>query len=145
MGLCVDIIAGVYLAVLGGCDIRWRKVPLHLLLAGGICTAMGIILLWNKGEYEWWWTITGVLPGVVLMVLSLLTGQVGGADGIVVFQMGAIYGLYYTVSWMWVSMLFAAGVSIVLVILGKVNRKTRMPYLAFLALSFFFMRLGGRL
>ena len=72
-----------YLGWLSLCDIRKRAIPLWMLSAGGLPVLLGLLRNgWNVS------VITALLPGVLILLLSVLTDTVGKADV-------PFYGVYY--------------------------------------------------
>lgn len=73
-----------YLGWLSLCDIRKRAIPLWMLSAGGLPVLLGLLRNgWNVS------VITALLPGVLILLLSVLTDTVGKADGIILMLLGS--------------------------------------------------------
>jgi len=132
-----------YLIVLGFMDGWKRKVPVMLLLAGGVIFVGIAINRCVKGEMLWTESVWGMIPGMVLLVLAGITRKAGSADGVVLMQMGVYMGVKTIFPMFCFSLLLLSGTCMVLLLLRKVNKNTRMPYLSFLAITYFIERLGG--
>lgn len=132
-----------YLIVLGIMDFWKRKVPVLLLLAGGIVfSGMGIKRC-IQGEMLWQECVWGMIPGMVLLLVAGITKKAGYGDGIVLVQMGIYLGCERVLLLFCFSLLLLSGSCMVLLLLRKVNKNTRMPYLSFLAITYFVGMLGG--
>ena len=73
-----------YLGWLSLRDIRKRAIPLWMLSAGGLPVLLGLLRNgWNVS------VITALLPGALILLLSVLTDTVGKADGIILMLLGS--------------------------------------------------------
>lgn len=132
-----------YLILLGILDAWKRKVPVLLLLAGGIVFGGMAINRCIQGEVLWQECIWGMIPGLVLLAVAGITGKAGYGDGIVLMQVGMYLGCERLLLLFGFSMLLLSGSSIVLLLLRKVTKNTPMPYLAFLAITYLIEMFGG--
>ena len=128
----------IWLGVLGLMDIRYRKVPVWLMVAG-VMAAAGVALyryLAGAGDF----CVPGglqrlsydLVPGGILLAVSITTGRTGLADGIVLLATGLFLepgGGFVVFS---LSLFVLALVSVALLLLGQAGRNTKMPYLPFL-------------
>jgi len=135
---------GIYLLILGGFDLKYKKVPLALLVAGGV-----LIVGWKLydcviGGSSFEQMLAGMTPGVGLLFVAWGSRQMGWADGIVLMQLGMIWGLWSALLLFFCSLLLLAVVSIPFMMLKKVGYRTAMPYFPFLTITFWIWRLGGR-
>lgn len=77
-----------------------------------------------------------LLPGIFFWLVAAATGQMGYGDGLVVAVVGLWCGLWKCLFAVGISFflmaLFAAG----MLILHRANRRTRVPYVPFLTLSY---------
>lgn len=84
----------------------------------------------------------GVAYGAVVVVFCLFSKEaLGLADGIIILVCGAAFGLYETAGYSFVAMVTAALVSVVLLVVRKAGRKTRLPFFPFLLFGYILMRL----
>ena len=94
------------------------------------------------GNATWQSRVGGVAVGVDIILFAYFSKEaVGIADGIVISVCGAAFGLYETVTLCFLAAVYAAGFSVVLLILKKAGRKSRIPFLPFLLLGYVTMRL----
>lgn len=132
----ITIIITIYLLVLGIADLKKRRVPIVLLVLGGILlTATGICGC-VQGELRWTELAFGMLPGLLMLSVAFVSHNAGYADGIVLLQLGFGIGYSRLLFVFCLSMLLLSMVSLILLLLRKVEKKTKMPYLTFLAFVF---------
>ena len=133
---------GFYLLILGFFDAWKRKVPMWLLIGGMVFGGVAIYRC-IQGETTRMECICSALPGLLLLSVARITGKAGYADGIVLIQAG----MYMGGSRIWLlfcfSFLLLSVSCVILLLLHKVNKNTRMPYLSFLAVTNLIGMLGG--
>ena len=120
-------------------DIRKREVPLWSLLLCGLLAAGRLVFRFLAcGSFrEILWTgIGGMLPGMLLLGLALLSGKAGMADGIVLLCAAAGEGYFFGMTQLLTALLLLAPVSGVLLALKKVRKNDRMPFLPFLTAGY---------
>lgn len=132
-----------YLIVLGVMDFWKRKVPVLLLLVGGIMFSILAVNRCIRGEMLWQECVWGVIPGIVLLAVAGITRKAGYGDGVVLVQAGIYLGCEKVLLLFCFSLLLLSGICMVLLLLRKVNKNTRMPYLSFLAITYLIGILGG--
>lgn len=80
-----------------------------------------------------WQNLWGVLPGVGILILSLvLKGSIGKGDGYLLCISGLALGLKQNLSILFYGLFLAGGTAAVLLGLGKVKRDTKLPFVPFL-------------
>ncbi len=73
------------------------------------------------------------LPGLFLLVLAWLTKEsIGYGDGISVILLGGMVGLRNCIWVLCISLLLLSLAGLVLLVIKRVDRKTKIPYLPFL-------------
>lgn len=83
----------------------------------------------------------GVMPGVIVLVLAYFSKEaIGVADGVVILVCGASFGLLETVAFTFFATVYAGVCSIVLLLMRKVGKKSRIPFLPFLLLGYLTLR-----
>lgn len=111
-------------------DIRQKKINVLLCVIG---TIPGIIFSLIIGKE----TITAVLfsliAGGILLIISIFTrGEIGVGDGPAVIFAGSVLGIKNIITVLLISFTLAAIYSLLLLILKKANRKSRIPFMPFL-------------
>lgn len=131
------VIYGILATMLVYCsatDIRSRKVYARVLF---LYAGAGLIL-------QVVWPLTGVVTklagigmGGVIIALSRLTGGgIGTGDGGVLCVMGLYIGFYENLEVFLLALLLAAVWGIVLMLRKKAGRKTELPFVPFLTISY---------
>lgn len=132
----MEIVILLYLGVLGMWDYKKRRVPILLLIMGGVLmVGMGIFRC-LAGELSYAEIMLGLLPGFFMLFLAWMTERVGYADGIVLVQLGFCLGYRRGTILFCVSMLLLSLCCMVLICVKKVGRNTKVPYFPFLACSY---------
>lgn len=138
----------IYLAVLGLFDWRERKVPL-ILLIGGLMAAFlyqAYLLYHSLAEWQWFLVsaLLGVLPGFFMLIMARLTDKVGYGDGLVLLNIGLLTSYKSCILLLCFSTLTMSIFSIGLLLLKKVKKDTKLPYLPFLTAVYAFGMLVTR-
>ncbi len=126
-----------YLTILAIFDIRTRKIPIVWLLAGGTVAVANIVYLCF--EHSFWGILPEILksmgPGFLMLLIARFSGKTGYGDGAVLLVTGVVMGSVGGVTAYMLSMMIAALVSGVLLVLGKVGRNDQLPFIPFLTIS----------
>ncbi len=89
----------------------------------------------------WQFRLGGFAIGVLLLLFGYFSEEaIGIADGIVVLVCGVAFGVYETVASCFFAALYTALFSFLLLMLKKVGKKSRIPFLPFLLLGYITMR-----
>lgn len=113
-------------------DIRKRRVSVWLLLAGGVFAVTVSFLQCIGGEREYVDILKGTFPGLAFLVIAFITQKAGYGDGIVLLCLGILSGGGKSLLLFGLSLFLISIFSLVLLILRKAGRNTRIPYLPFL-------------
>ena len=97
-----EYLAGLLLlAVTAAEDIREKKISVCIVTAFAIAA---VIYRMVSGEFYWQKVIADMLPGGMLVLISLLTGEsIGYGDGVLVMTLGGIFTLTVTVTGIMIS------------------------------------------
>ena len=129
------IIAIAGMAVLAIIDIREKKVPILFL----ILFAVPALLCRMAEGGEWTDILYSSIAGVFLLMVSFCTKEsIGYGDGWTVLILGLLVGTEGCLVTVCIGLLLSACVSLILLMLHKVNGKSRLPFLPFLTIG-----LGG--
>lgn len=125
-----------WLGILAGIDLRYKKIPIWLLAVSGmIMTSVSlteIFMVGMQGMQLFW----GMLPGVGMVMIALISKKAGWADGIVLALLGVMVGFRACAFSFILSMLMISLVSLVLLISKRVSQNTKLPYLPFLWIGY---------
>ena len=128
----LNIVVMIGLGILSVIDIKNKKI--HVYLIGGFAIIC-FLLRWVQ-EISLLEVILGILPGIVLLLLAIWSGEkIGIGDGFVVSILGMAYTIDTVISILGISFFLIAICSIVLLIAKKVNGKTELPFLPYLFLG----------
>ncbi len=118
-------------------DIKSRKIPVYLLVGIGIQSALILILrlICRDGTNPVMTALLGILPGLALCLIGWFSKKAGLADGIILCAVGLSENYICSLLILCAGSLLLSVLSMVLLALKKVNRKTQMPFVPFLALG----------
>lgn len=124
------VICILFLLIAACYDFRSKKVP-WVFLCGGIITAIILQCLdKNQNAAD---KIISYLPGAVLITVSWITREsIGYADGLGILTTGILMGGRHCLFVICISLCLVSLTGIVLLILKKADRNTRIPYFPFL-------------
>lgn len=133
------VIEGITLIYMGVCmifDIRRREIPLLLILFG-IAAAFGVDIWRVRGDMI---TVTemgiSLLPGFFFLLTGFFTGEkVGYGDGLLLIVSGLVLGVYRCFLALGIGLVFSAAISLLLLLLRKAGRYSRIPFVPFLVLG----------
>ena len=121
----------LFLLLLSVRDIREKKVNIAFLLPGVVLAFYQMSDGFLRAE------VPGFLFSILLFVLSILTKEAIGMGDAFAVLLCTCYLPFYPVFFIFVAGLFMAGiVGVFLILIRKGNRKTEIPYLPFLSLSY---------
>lgn len=126
------------MGLLLGCsiyDIRWKKIPVLILSIGGIWAFIEILINIVKQGFlkTCMLSLIAIIPGVGLMVLAHLTEKkVGLGDGILLMLIGILEGIGKVLLIFCVGLFLQSLFAVVLVMIGKADKQTRIPFVPFL-------------
>lgn len=130
------IFIALWLGVLAGIDLRFKKIPVWLLAASGIIVTFVSLYEARKDGIQDLQLLWGVIPGVGLMLIALISKKAGWADGVVLMLLGILVGFGACALSFALSMLMISVVSLVLLVLKRVGKNTYLPYLPFLWIGY---------
>ena len=109
----------------------------------GLVIASGILLIAGCMQTVGWQSrVGGVVVGSLLLLFGYFSKEaIGIADGVIISACGVAFGIYETAALCFFAALYAAVFSLTLLLLKKVGKKSRIPFLPFLLLGYVTMRL----
>lgn len=130
------------LAVMAWVDCREKIIPNHLILAGLVLwlTEMGIeiFLLHTDARVVLAFSALGggIWGGLLIVIALIAKTALGMGDAKMFLVIGLIYGLNNTYSILLISLLIMAIVSIALLAMKRVERKSTIPMAPFVLIGF---------
>ncbi|MFG6356744.1 MAG: hypothetical protein K1W26_07985 [Acetatifactor sp.] len=127
--LCVLLL----LAWHGVSDIREQHIPGRSLALGVALSCFGACWRGLQGETAWIELGMALLPGMAALVLARITGeQIGRGDAWELLFMGNCLGLADCLLALGIALVGIFLVSVVLLLLGRAGRNTRIAFVPFL-------------
>ena len=115
-------------------DIRIKQIPLLLIGAMAFVSILRLFCDFKGGSLQLEDIVISLLPGALFLLISLLTREgVGYGDGLVLIAAGPALGGTVAVFGA-IAALFANGIfSGILLAIRKAGKKTKIPFVPFLA------------
>lgn len=115
-------------------DIRKKRIPIQVLIAGGIWAVICLTISAVRNGAE---VLTGALPGLIpgagLLALGFLTQQkVGYGDGILLMIMGLMEGGKMVILTFCIGLFLQSILAVLLVLVKKADKQTQIPFVPFL-------------
>ena len=136
------MILGIYLGCMGIFDCREKKIPVWLLVPGMVIgVACMVCRIWEvmvngDGQGSIFlslvFSMTGLFPGILLLLVAWSSKKVGYGDGIVILCLGAMLEYSKVAGIILWSFGLMSACSLVLLLLKKVKKESTLPYLPFL-------------
>ena len=129
-----EIVLAVWLGIAGVVDWKYKVIPLWLSIPGGII-GIGFCVIESRSMEN---IVVSCLFGMAALLISKLTNEViGYGDGIVFLIMG-LFLSWDRLTFIGILAFIIAGmVALVLLVVFRKNGRCRMPFLPFLAMSYY--------
>ena len=128
--ICLIIILGVICVF----DIKRKKIPVYMLI---ILAATGIISNFTVGEFDIEKRIIAMLPGMILLIVSMITKQqIGYGDGMIILIMGLYIDIDDILSIVLSSFLLSSIAAIILMTVFKKKKNFEMAFSPFLLIGY---------
>jgi leader peptidase (prepilin peptidase)/N-methyltransferase len=128
--MIINVTILLFLALCTYFDVRSKQIPVKLILVFGFIIG-GIFLIgryFNNDDILW-----RILPGIFLLLISFVTNQaMGYGDGLVILLIGLLLEININMTFIMMALLLSAVASLIILILKKGNRNTRLPFMPFL-------------
>ncbi len=117
-------------------DIRKKEVLLWEIVAcAGVSLAEGMMDL-HSGSLSLWEPALSLIPGLVMLILSVVTRQgIGPGDGLLVLAAGPALGLSGTITSLAAAFCISGLFSGILLLTKKAGKKTKIPFVPFMAVG----------
>lgn len=114
-------------------DIRTKKINGYICLAG-ILTAIYVReRVLGEADLQ---LMIDMIPGIVVYIVAFLSREkIGKGDALTLIFVGIVAGVETVLSALFVSLMITAILSSVLLVLKKVKRDTKLPFLPFLSIG----------
>ena len=136
MVLAIMLIASV-------CDIRKKEISLLFITICGALSLLRIASEFYRGQTQPLDVLISLIPGAVMLVLSLLTRQqVGLGDGLLLIFAGPALGGDTAIFGICAALFGSSIFSAVILAFRLADRKTRIPFVPFMTLGMGVMMLA---
>ena len=120
-------------------DIKKKSLPKTFLAA--ICSISIVLMLFSYllsvSSISYLQAGVGAFIGGVVMIASFFSnGCIGMADAVLVLLTGLLFGYMGSIEMTMYAIFFAAILSIILIALGKADRRTHIPFIPFMFLGY---------
>ena len=117
-------------------DFATKEISLWMPLSCGVVSAMQLILGMIKGDGGLMEALLSLIPGLVFIFLSFATRQdIGYGDGLMMLSFAPVLGLNRVCFCIVVALTISSVFSIILLMLRKGNRDTRISFIPMLAVG----------
>ena len=128
--ICLIIILGIICVF----DIKRKKIPVYMLI---VLAAAGIISNFTVGEFDIEKRIIAMLPGMILLIVSMITKQqIGYGDGMIILIMGLYIDIDDILSIVLSSFLLSSIAAIILMTVFKKKKNFEMAFSPFLLIGY---------
>ena len=117
-------------------DIRKKEILLWEILTCAFLSVAAAGLSFYEGSFDTLGTLLSLLPGAVMLFLSLITrGGIGLGDGLIILAAGPALGFYDLFMALMTAIVLSGFFSGILLILKRAKRKTKIAFAPFLAVG----------
>lgn len=133
IGILKGTMIFVYLGISTYWDLRYKRIPWSVQGMGFIFLCICILVQWKELSLLY---LVAFVPGICLLLLAGITGEnIGYADGVSVMLLGGMIGFRGCIWMLCISMLLLSVFGLLMLLLKRMTRKSKIPYLPFLFLA----------
>lgn len=134
--MVIEICLLVLMLICSVVDIRTKEIPLWEIAICAVLSTAKVVLDLRGGEADIAGIIFSLLPGAFLLVLSFITKEgIGYGDGLMVLLMGPALGAEGLILGMLIAFFASSFFSAILLIIKKVKRNYRIPFIPFMTIG----------
>lgn len=124
-------------------DAKKKAVPIIFLLIWGMVSVIYFILEIFNGQ-NILGMLVGIIPGVVALVLSVISReQIGFGDGLILLCVGCIQDIKEVLCMLFFSFVFLTITLMFLLVIRRVGRASRVPFVPFMFIGQLITVFGG--
>lgn len=125
------------LSICGWYDWKRKRIPCISLWLGMTGIILITIIQCSEGNRVWWNSVMGATIGILLILVSIVTHQqIGLGDGILFVITGIGLGIINNILLLVSSLCLVSIISLILISIKKVGRKTTLPFVPFVWFCF---------
>jgi len=136
----------IFLIIQGYIDIKKKEISIRLCFAAAVVfftLRIGLILFYTRNKEEISF-LTGLLPGVGMLLLSFITrGKIGFGDGLVIIVMGILMPVKRIIYIILTALFLVSVIGWAMIILGKIKRNKEIPFVPEILISTVFWIIEG--
>ncbi len=122
-------------------DIRKKTIPVIPMMFWGIA---GVIMHLYYGRLELISMVSGMLPGLVAYILSIVSREkIGKGDAILLIVTGVYMGFWANIMMLWTGLIIAAIAGVMMLVFFKKSRGYELPFVPFLFAGFLLVMLSN--
>ncbi len=132
------VIILIFLLIGSISDIRKKQISGKYLCTFGVLAVvyLGIKSILFKDIMMWYDAVTGLVPGIVCLVMARISReQIGYGDSLVLLIVGMLLGFEDCLWGLFAAFMILTIWALILFILKKAGRKTTVPFLPFLLMG----------
>ncbi len=143
MELVLKIVLIVLLLVASVVDFRIKEIHIAVIIGCGLLSLVYSIAAVYLGECTVFDTLLALIPGAIMLLVSRLSRQrLGYGDGLMALAVAPVFGLEGVMFALFIAFSASGMLSIILLILRKAGRNTRIPFLPFMTVGLGVMMLA---
>lgn len=113
-----------------------RKHEINVIIPGGFAI-LGVVLTIIVRDIPYISVTVGIVEGLLIILISYLTKeQIGHGDGIIIAATGTLLGWKSNLIMFFSACFMSAIVAVILMIIKKADKKSRIPFVPFLIPGF---------
>lgn len=117
-------------------DLREKKISIIFPVAELVLSLAYSGYLWTLGEFSIKTLLFDMLPGAMMLAVSVMTGmELGTGDGLMALTIGPLFGFCDMSVAIMLSFLFSSAGSIILLVSKKVSLKSHLAFLPYLTMG----------
>lgn len=133
----IEILLLIWLAILAVVDIRKGAFSGRSLVVSLIFFTIVMVAVCFLNIKDWKIIMSGAAAGAVFLLASVVTqGAIGMGDGYILTVCGMVLGIYQVVVLIILALCLAAVVGILLCMLKKAGRHTKIPFVPFICAGY---------
>lgn len=134
--MVIYILMFIVMLILSVQDIKNKEISAKLLVVSAIISLVGAFIGVWKNNLSITDVVVSLLPGVGMLFLSFATRQqIGYGDGLVTLVLGPAFGIWTMLLGIVIAFFGSSIFSIILLLLKKAEKKTRIPFVPFITLG----------
>lgn len=134
--MVIYILVFIVMLLLSVQDVKNKEISARLLVISAVISFAGAFIGVWKNNLSITDVVVSLLPGAGMLFLSFATRQqIGYGDGLVALVLGPAFGIRIMLLGIVIAFFGSSIFSIILLLLKKAEKKTRIPFVPFITLG----------